>query len=155
MQFQKGNKFWLARSSHGRNPIFSDPEQLRNACYEYFEWVEENPLYEEKIFHSQGMITKDTVTKMRAMTVSGLCLFLDICENTWANYKKQPDFLSITLEVEKVIYNQKFTGASADLLNANIIARELGLADKQQNEHTGVDGKPIAHSVEIKVTFDD
>jgi hypothetical protein len=155
MQFQKGNKFWLARSSHGRNPIFSDPEQLRNACYEYFEWVEENPLLEEKIFHSQGMITKDTVTKMRAMTVSGLCLFLDICENTWANYKKQPDFLSITLEVEKVIYNQKFTGASADLLNANIIARELGLADKQQNEHTGVDGKPIAHSVEIKVTFDD
>jgi hypothetical protein len=92
---------------------------------------------------------------MRAMTVSGLCLFLDICENTWANYKKQPDFLSITLEVEKVIYNQKFTGAASDLLNANIIARELGLADKQQNEHTGVDGKPIAHSVEIKVTFDD
>ena len=155
MQFQKGNKFWLARSSHGRNPIFSDPEQLRNACYEYFEWVENNPLYEEKIFHAQGMITKDTVTKMRAMTISGLCLFLDICENTWANYKKQPDFLSITLEVEKVIYNQKFAGASADLLNANIIARELGLADKQQNEHTGVDGKPIAHSVEIKVTFDD
>lgn len=155
MQFQKGNKFWLARSSHGRNPIFSDPEQLRNACYEYFEWVEENPLYEEKIFHSSGMITKDTVTKMRAMTISGLCLFLDICENTWTNYKKQPDFLSITLEVEKVIYNQKFAGASADLLNANIIARELGLADKQQNEHTGVDGKPIAHSVEIKVTFDD
>ena len=155
MQFQKGNKFWLARSSHGRNPIFSDPEQLRNACYEYFEWVENNPLYEEKIFHAQGVITKDTVAKIRAMTISGLCLFLDICENTWTNYKKQPDFLSITLEVEKVIYNQKFTGASADLLNANIIARELGLADKQQNEHTGVDGKPIAHSVEIKVTFDD
>jgi hypothetical protein len=155
MQFQKGNKFWLARSSHGRNPIFSDPEQLRNACYEYFEWVENNPLYEEKIFHAQGIITKDTVTKMRAMTISGLCLFLDICENTWTNYKKQPDFLSITLEVEKVIYNQKFAGASADLLNPNIIARELGLADKQQNEHTGVDGKPIAHSVEIKVTFDD
>ena len=155
MQFQKGNKFWLARSSHGRNPIFSDPEQLRNACYEYFQWVEENPLYEEKIFHAQGIITKDTVTKMRAMTISGLCLFLDICENTWTNYKKQPDFLSITLEVEKVIYNQKFAGASADLLNPNIIARELGLADKQQNEHTGVDGKPIAHSVEIKVTFDD
>ena len=155
MQFQAGNKFWLARSSHGRNPIFSNPEQLRNACYEYFQWVEDNPLYEEKIFHAQGVITKDTVAKIRAMTISGLCLFLDICENTWTNYKKQPDFLSITLEVEKVIYNQKFAGAAADLLNSNIIARELGLADKQQNEHTGVDGKPIAHSVEIKVTFDD
>lgn len=155
MQFQKGNKFWLARSSHGRNPIFSDPEQLRNACYEYFEWVEENPLLEEKIFHSQGMITKDTVTKMRAMTIGGLRIFLGICEKTWVNYKNNPDFLGVVKEVEEIIYNQKFEGAAADLLNSNIIARELGLADKQQNEHTGVDGKPIAHSVEIKVTFDD
>ena len=33
-------------------------------------------------------------------------------------------------------------------------AKLLGLiVDK--NEHTGADGKPIAHSVEIKVTFDD
>ena len=155
MQFQKGNKFWLARSSHGRNPIFSNPEQLRNACYEYFEWVENNPLYEEKIFHSQGMITKDTITKMRAMTIGGLRIFLGICEQTWVNYKNNPDFLGVVKEVEEIIYNQKFTGAAADLLNPNIIARELGLADKQQNEHTGVDGKPITHSVEIKVTFDD
>ena len=155
MQFQKGNKFWLARSSHGRNPIFSNPEQLRNACYEYFQWVEDNPLYEEKIFHSQGMITKDTITKMRAMTISGLCIFLDIDRTTWENYRNNNDFFRITKEVEEIIYNQKFTGAAADLLNSNIIARELGLADKQQNEHTGVDGKPIAHSVEIKVTFDD
>ena len=155
MQFKKGNKFWLARSSHGRKPIFSNPEQLRNACYEYFQWVEDNPLYEEKIFHSQGIITKDTITKMRAMTIGGLRIFLGICEQTWVNYKNNPDFLGVVKEVEEIIYNQKFTGAAADLLNSNIIARELGLADKQQNEHTGVDGKPIAHSVEIKVTFDD
>ena len=155
MQFQAGNKFWLARSSHGRNPIFSNPEQLRNACYEYFQWVEDNPLYEEKIFHSQGMITKDTITKMRAMTIGGLRIFLGICEQTWVNYRNNQDFLGVVKEVEEIIYNQKFTGAAADLLNPNIIARELGLADKQQNEHTGVDGKPIAHSVEIKVTFDD
>jgi hypothetical protein len=51
--------------------------------------------------------------------------------------------LSITLEIEKVIYNQKFTGAAADLLNSNIIARELGLSDKVQNEHTGANGGAI------------
>lgn len=150
-----GNKFWLARSSHGRNPKFDDPEVLRNACYEYFEWCENNPLYEEKLFHAQGVITKDTVTKMRAMTLSGLCLFIDIDLGTWDNYRKNQDFFRVTKEIEQIIYNQKFSGAAADLLNANIIARDLGLADKQQNEHTGADGKPIAHSVEIKVTFDD
>ena len=145
MQFQKGNKFWLARSSHGRNPIFSDPEQLRNACYEYFEWVEENPLYEEKIFHSSGMITKDTVTKMRAMTIGGLRIFLGICEQTWVNYKNNPDFLGVVKEVEEIIYNQKFEGAAADLLNPNIIARELGLADKQQAEIKITDVKELTN----------
>ena len=145
MQFQKGNKFWLARSSHGRNPIFSNPEQLRNACYEYFEWVENNPLYEEKIFHSQGMITKDTITKMRAMTIGGLRIFLGICEQTWVNYKNNPDFLGVVKEVEEIIYNQKFTGAAADLLNSNIIARELGLADKQQAEIKITDVKELTN----------
>ena len=145
MQFQKGNKFWLARSSYGRNPIFSNPEQLRNACYEYFQWVEDNPLYEEKIFHSQGIITKDTITKMRAMTIGGLRIFLGICEQTWVNYKNNPDFLGVVKEVEEIIYNQKFTGAAADLLNSNIIARELGLADKQQNEIKITDVKELTN----------
>ena len=155
MQFQTGNQFWKMRETHGRNPIFETPEQLWVAACEYFQWVENNPLLEEKIFHAQGIITKDTVTKMRAMTIGGLCIFLDIDRTTWENYRNNQDFFRITKEVEEIIYNQKFTGAAADLLNSNIIARELGLADKQQNEHTGVDGKPIAHSVEIKVTFDD
>ena len=138
MEFQVGNKLWSARSSHGRNPIFKDDEQLWNACVEYFNWCEENPLLEEKIFHTNGIITKDKVAKMRAMTIIGLCLFIDICENTWLNYKKNPDFLRVILQVEKTIYNQKFTGAAADLLNANIIARDLGLIDKIAQETTGV-----------------
>nr|WP_261640834.1 DNA-packaging protein [Erwinia mallotivora] len=40
---------------------------------------------------------------------------------------------------EQIIYNQKFTGAAADLLNANIIARELGLADKREVQQTVTD----------------
>ena len=56
MQFQKGNQFWKMRETHGRNPIFETPEQLWVAACEYFQWVEDNPLYEEKIFHSQGLI---------------------------------------------------------------------------------------------------
>jgi hypothetical protein len=38
--------------------------------------------------------------------------------------------------VEEIIRTQKFEGASADLLNPNIIARDLGLADKQDNTTT-------------------
>ena len=141
MAAPKGNRFWEARSSHGRNPKFDDPDVLRDACYQYFEWVEQNPLWEMKAFAYQGVVIQEPVAKMRAMTLSGLCLFICISEDTWATYRKKEDFLGVCIEVERQIYNQKFSGASADLLNASIIARDLGLADKK--ELTGANGDPI------------
>jgi len=75
------------------------------------------------------------------MTESGLCLYLDICNQTWQNYKTKDGFLEVTSAVLNVIRDQKFTGASAGLLNANIIARDLGL--KESSEVTGADGGPI------------
>ena len=150
-----GNKFWMMRSTHGRNPIFANPEALWNAACEYFEWVHDNPLLEEKVFHSQGVVTKDTVCKMRAMTIQALCFFLDISDEAWSDYCNRQDFVGITTRIKKVIYSQKLEGAAADLLNSNIIARELGLSDKVQNEHTGKDGQPIQQAITIKVEFDD
>lgn len=138
MASPKGNKFWEMRSTHGRKPKFSNPDDLWSAACEYFEWVEANPLQEEKIFHAQGIITKATVDKMRAMTIQGLCLFLDIDEQTLTNYEKKQDFFGIVSHIKKVIYTQKIEGAAADLLNSNIIAREVGLTDKK--DHTSSDG---------------
>jgi hypothetical protein len=136
-----GNQFWKARSSHGRHPIFSSPEQLWESCQEYFEWVEANPLYEDKIISFQGVATHVPCAKMRAMTISGLCIFLDIARRSWDEYRSRQDFLPVCEQVEQVIRDQKFTGAAADLLNASIIARDLGLADR--TELTGAAGGPI------------
>lgn len=141
MAAPKGNRFWEMRSSHGRNPIFSDPDQLWNACCEYFKWAEDNPLIEMRPFAYQGEVIQEPVPKMRAMTIGGLCIFLDINQDTWREYAKKQDFSVIVTRVESVIRDQKFSGAAADLLNPNIIARDLGLADKK--ELTGEDGGPI------------
>ena len=46
-------------------------------------------------------------------------------------------FELLTSKIENVIKSQKFAGAAADLLNANIIARDLGLKDASSTEHTG------------------
>lgn len=143
MSAPKGNKFWEVRSTHGRKPIFSNPEEIWDAACQYFEWVENNPLWEDKPFNYQGSVVENTVVKMRAMTIQGLCIFLDITLQTWQDYKKNKgqDFSDIVMRIEAIIYEQKFTGAAADLLNANIIARELGLADK--SELSGINGAPI------------
>lgn len=68
---------------------------------------------------------------MRAMTIRGLCLYIGIARSTWQEYCKKDDFSAITTRVEDIIYSQKFEGAAADLLDSNIIARELGLKDKK------------------------
>ena len=46
------------------------------------------------------------------------------------------DFITIIAEIDEIIYNQKYSGAAADLLNANIIARDLSLVDKTSSDNT-------------------
>lgn len=140
-RFKKGNQFWKARSKHGRDKIFSSSSILWEACVEYFEWVDANPLWETKSYQFQGVPVQDQLPKMRAMTIGGLCIFLDIDHDTWKEYLKHPDFSAICSKVERIIRDQKFTGAAADMLNPSIIARDLGLADKTDLNHGGQDGK--------------
>lgn len=132
MAAPKGNRFWEARSSHGANPKFEHANDLWDACLEYFDWVERNPLQDARIAQSGGKAKIMKIDKMRAMTISGICIFLDIDQTTWRGWRADRlDLIPIITRVEQIIRTQKFEGASADLLNANIIARDLGLADKQ------------------------
>ncbi len=154
-RFLPGNRFWEARSSHGVAPKFASADDLWSACVEYFDWNAENPLYEMKPFAYQGTVVQEAVAKMRAMTIGGLCLFIDISQQQWQDWRRKggekyrPDLASVIAQAEAIIRTQKFEGASADLLNANIIARDLGLADR--SELTGRDGGPIEVD-EVKMT---
>lgn len=132
-RFLPGNRFWEARSSAGPKPKFDGPEPLWAACCEYFDWNERNPLFKDQLVTFQGVASHEPIAQMRAMTISALCMFLDIDETTWRDWREsRPDLSPVITRAEAVIYRQKFEGASADLLNANIIARDLGLADKRQ-----------------------
>lgn len=141
MSAPPGNQFWRARSSHGRKPKFKSPEQLWDAACEYFEWIEANPLYEYRPMKTQDGISMEAIPKMRPMTITGLCLFLDIGTDAWYSYKERKGFAEITTRVDAIIRDQKFAGASAELLNPQIIARDLGLKDQQ--EISGPEGGPI------------
>ena len=138
MSAPKGNRFWEARSSHGRKPKFETPEDLWDASCEYFKWVEDNPLMQSELVKFQGEATIKELPKMRAMTIGGLCLFLDMTRETFYDYKRREGFTDIVTHIDHVMYTQKLTGAAAELLNSNIIARELGLSDKK--DHSSNDG---------------
>lgn len=142
MAAPKGNNFYkLVRKPTGRPKKYT-PNSLWKVAVKYFEWIEKNPLWEEKTFANA---TTKKVAKMRAMTELSFCLFAGITRETWRLYKSgdpgYQDFSDTCEHISDIIYTQKFEGAAADLFNGNIIARHLGL--KESTELTGKDGKPL------------
>lgn len=133
----------IAAKKMGRPRRYSSPDELWSDALAYFMWAEENPLYEEKAFAFQGVVTKESLCKLRAFTLDGFLLHSGLAESTWYDYKKKDEYSGVISLIEKSIREQKFTGAAADLLNPNIIARDLGLKDATSNEHTGANGGPI------------
>lgn len=142
--FPVGNGFWQCRSKHGPAYLYEGEEgaaQLLAEADAYIKWCIENPFMEGKLVTFQGYGRVEEVPKMRVATLRGFCLYLGIHTTTLADWKKRPDLCSVILVIEEMIYEYKFSGAAADLLNANIISRDLGLADK--TELTGPGGGPV------------
>ena len=127
----KGNTFWKLRTKHGRDKKFS-PTELEKGIEEYIDVWGENPLMETIVQSSK----KFKLPKMRAMTIKGLCIFLGIAPKTFYEYCKLNDYCNITTYVKDLFYTQKFEGAAAGLLNANIIARDLGLKEESKVDTT-------------------
>lgn len=162
-EFANVDRWWEKRASYvprkrgSHSPVepFASPDDMWAAACEYFEWMETRPQYEIRPFHYMGSVTLKKIPKLRPLTIKGLLLFLDVSPYVWAQYKstRGEGYATEVRRIEDVIYTQKFEGATADLFNAGIIARELGL--KEHSEITGMDSGPIIshteHSGTVKV----
>lgn len=135
-----GNEFWKLRSKHGRDKLFKTPNLLWEAACEYFQWCNDNPLIEID-YRGSNPPVEVKLPRMRAMTLEGLCFYLHVNKTYFNDFddslknksdKESKDFSEILTRIREVIYRQKFEGASAGILNANIIARDLGLSEKAQ-----------------------
>lgn len=141
MAAPKGNFYYKLRQKDGRDKIFKTPAALTKACNEYFQWCQDNPLMETvpmkiKVSRDKEKIVLQEVPKMRPFTLEGLCNFIEISVDGFKLYEERKDYIGVTTRVREIIRKQKFEGAASGFLNANIIARDLGLADKQSHTHT-------------------
>lgn len=135
--FKTGNGFWKLRTKHGRDRIFESPADMWAAACEYFEACEKNPLYSTDFKGPHA--TEVQMPKLRAFSMKRLCLFLGTNEAYFSQFKKtlpsletslQKDFSQVITAIEDTVFCQKFEGAAAGELNANLISRELGMADR-------------------------
>ncbi|GAB4000027.1 DNA-packaging protein [Spirosoma daeguense] len=133
MAAPKDNEFWKLRAKHGRDKLFETPQLLEEAAYEYFSWCQQNPLY--KTDYRGKEVEEVQIPLPRPFTLSGLCLYCDVSENWWNEFKRNDSrktFTEVISRIETIIYTQKFEGAVVGLFNANIISRDLGLVDKKE-----------------------
>jgi len=138
----KGNTFYLKRSKHGREKLFSTPELLLQAAVEYFQWCDDNPWIKKEAIKSGELAgTTMDVPMQRPYTLSGFCLYCDASEEWLREFRKREtskDFLGVISWIESTVRLNKFEGAVVGAFNANIIARDLGLGDKVESTSTNI-----------------
>lgn len=146
-RFAVGNELWrLAKNYMRKDKKFETPEELLAKVLDYFQWAEDNPLQESKLVSYEGSSSIEEVPKMRALTLRGLTLHIGVGMETWGGWRRgdRVDLADVIAFAESYLYARKFDGAAAGLLSSNLIARELGLAEK--TEMSGHEGGPIQTS---------
>lgn len=144
-----GNQFWKQRASHGRDLLFASPSLLWESACEYFEWCSNNPWEKQEAIKSGELAgTTMIVPTSRPFTLHGLCLYLGCSTSYFRTFKSvatddKNDFLTVIEQIEEIIYQQQFEGATVGAYNANIIARSLGLADKKEVDNQVTMNKPL------------
>lgn len=139
-----GNQFWKLRSKHGRDAIFSTPDQLWEAACEYFETIENCKEVVEVPHVKTGTVK---VSHKQPFLKGDFALFVGF--SRWEDikgYQEKKDFAEIVTRIEQIIYSQKFRGAAIGIFNNNIIARDLGLKEQQEMDLT-TGGKPFTLNI--------
>lgn len=128
------NKWWKKRSKHGRDKIIESPEVMLEAVEEFFELKNSTYLAKPVMMTGGDLQGKTMNLEFKDYpTLEELSHFLGFKSfQTWYNYKKREDFLEVVTYAEEVIRSWKIKGAAIGLYNHNIVARDIGLSDKQE-----------------------
>lgn len=127
---------WKQKTTIPRGMMLTIPHYFQKACEEYFQWCEDNPVYEMKFVFSE----EKSLTKPRVFTIGGLCIFIGISKSEWDRKRNgdDEDFKQVIDWAEEVIRNQKYTGAAVNLFNSMLIMRDLGITDKIENKNINI-----------------
>lgn len=143
MAFKKENNYYLKRSKSGRDRIFKTAEDLAATFQEYVKLNEKSPMYKYDYQVVDKVLTEVSIPYRRPWTIMGFMLFCGTSKDFWRDLKTrttagEEDFSRVIETIEAACYTQKFDGAAAGFFNANIISRDLGLADKMIQEAKNV-----------------
>ena len=120
-------------------PLKYKPDELFEKFKEYVQWAKEHPI--PIVRRVTNTTTKgdtygsDSVEhKPRLLSIGGFLVFIGADRNWWDhldNGKRGEEFLRVKAIIREFCEDYQKEMASAEIFNANIVSRLLGLADKQ------------------------
>ena len=133
MAAPKGNKYYLlAEKPAGRPKLFKTPDDMWSAFLEYKKHNSENPFYKYEAIKSgkdTGKLVAIPVEK--PLTWHGFAIYIGTWPQVLSNYKvAYQEFSEVFTRIDAECYEHKYSGAAANIFNATIIARDLGLKDQ-------------------------
>lgn len=115
-------------------PLRFTPDELENKIVDYFKWVDEENV-QRKLRRFEG-------EKLKPYTITGLCVYLDICRDTLIEYGKRPDYADAVKRAKLKVENYVEEG----LLNGSVNA--IGGIFNLKNNFGWVDKIDIAANVQ-------
>lgn len=114
---------------------YSSAEELLQAAFGYFDWVISNPMQDQKVSFSAGEPVYAPFTRLRVMTIGGLCAWLGVSQATfeaWANpthkdYRKE--LVDAVRLIEQLLSEYLLSAAWAGMGSENLTIRLLKLKD--------------------------
>lgn len=144
------NLFVPFNAKMGRPRKFATPGALLKAFQEYLDDRKNRPLVSKET--ESGFVGESNMAKAKEkmknhpLSIVDFCVYLGCCRNWWNELPSE--FLGVKSRIADYIFTYQLKGAETGEFNANIVARELGLADKK--EVTGEAINIIVNSPEEK-----
>lgn len=132
--------YWEWRKKTGKPKAIPSPKKLWELACEYFQSVDDSPGIKKDFIKGGEMAgTIVDMETMRPYTWEGFEDYLfqrgiisDLEDYRYNKDGRYSEFGGIIRAIGKVIYDRNFSGAAMNFLNSNLIARQLGLAEKTQ-----------------------
>lgn len=153
MAAPKGNSYGRLAINPGC-PLKFTPDELWGRSLEYFEWCDNNPEYriemlkkpiwEEDLFTGEMVLVHYIQIPIKnAYLLSGLCLWLGVNKNYFTDFidrmkedePKHIAFARVVRAILLIIESQQVQGGLNGTLNANLVARLQGIAEKRETEN--------------------
>lgn len=134
-------------------PLKYTPKEMVEKFTEYAQWCNDHPLQENSRTDYQKGFSDTTAYKPRRVSIEGFLVYIGCTWDWWQHLddgKRKAEFFKVKASIREYCETYQKEMASAGLLNANIISRLLGLAEKQEVKQTGENVTIVVKSEEEK-----